>query len=137
MVAQQERANRGVAAVLKECNFILTAALLASFNTPTMTAYQHLANLDFVLEPNSPATAFGRIVFPDTRFPHLQLFAKLLQEFFRVGRLRGTSGDNHFPLFNEPNLGQGLEAYKKRVDPYFANLRNYRFTAAENVIAFL
>jgi len=73
MVAQQERANRGIAAVLKECNFILTAALCTSFNMPTMTAYQHLANLDFVLEANSPATAFGHIPNPDIRFPHLQL----------------------------------------------------------------
>jgi len=137
MAAQQEHANRGVAAVLKECNFILTAAICTSFNTPTMTAYQHLANLDFVLEANSPATVFGRIPNPDLRFPHLQLFPRLLHEFFRVGRLRGSSGDNHFPLFNEPNLGQGLEAYKKRVDPYFANLRNYRFAAAENVIDFM
>jgi len=136
-VAQVERAHRGVAAVLKECNYILAAALCASFNTPTMTAYQHLANLDFVLEANSPATVFGRIPNADTRFPHLQLFPKLLQEFFRVGRLRGSSGDNHFPLFNEPNLGQGLEAYKKKVDHYFGNLHNYRFATAENVIDFV
>jgi len=137
MAAQTERAHRGVATVLKECNYVLTTALCASFNAPTMTSYQHLVNLDFVLAANSPATAFGRIINGELRWPHLQCFVKLLQEFFRVARLRGSSGDIHFPLFNEPNLGQGLEAFKKKVDPYFINLRNYHFPAAENVIDYM
>jgi len=89
MADQQERVNRGVAAMLKECNFLLTTALCNSFNLSSMTAYQHLVNLDFVLDANSPATAFGRIPVADIRFPHLQLFCRLTHEFFRVGCLRG------------------------------------------------
>jgi hypothetical protein len=58
-------------------------------------------------------------------------------KFFQVGRLRGSSGDNHFPLFNAPYLSAGLEAYKKTIDPWFVNLRNYHFTTVENGIDFL
>jgi len=105
MQSQQERVNRGVSAMLKECNFLLTTVVCNSFNTPTMTTYQHLANLDFVCDANNPATTFGRIPVTDIRFPHLQLFCRLTHEFSRVGRLRGSSGDNHFPLFNAPSLG--------------------------------
>ena len=102
--------------MLKEYNFLHTTALYNSFNTPTMTVYQHLVNLDFVRKASSPATSFGRIPVADIRFPHLQIFYRLVHEFFRVGRLRGSSGDNHFPLFNAPNLSAGLESYKKTID---------------------
>ena len=123
--------------MLKEYNFLHTTALCNSFNTPTMTVYQHLVNLDFVRKASSPATSFGHIPVADIRFPHLQIFYRLVHEFFRVGRLRGSSGDNHFPLFNAPNLSAGLESYKKTIDPYFGNLRNYLFASAEHVIDFM
>ncbi len=61
----------------------------------------------------------------------------MAHKFFRVGRLRGSSDDNHFPLFNVPYLSAGLEAYKKTIDPWFVNLRNYHFATAENGIDFL
>jgi len=40
--AQQERVNHGVSVILKEGNFLLTTVVCNSFNTPTMTTYQHL-----------------------------------------------------------------------------------------------
>ena len=90
--AQQARVDRGVSAIMKECNFLLTTALCNSFNAATMQAYQHLANLDFVRDATSCESSFGRIPFADLRFPHLQLFCRLTHEFFRVGRLRGYTG---------------------------------------------
>jgi hypothetical protein len=53
------------------------------------------------------AIYFGRIIHADTRFPHVQLFCRLAPEFFKVGRLRGSSSDNHFALFDAPNLPAG------------------------------
>jgi hypothetical protein len=61
----------------------------------------------------------------------------LAYEFFRVGRLRGSTGDNQFPLFNSPNISGGLDAYKQSIEPYFVNLRNYRFATSENTIDYM
>ena len=41
-LAQQGRFDRGLSAMMKDCNFILTNALCNSFNTASMTVYQHL-----------------------------------------------------------------------------------------------
>ena len=108
-----------------------------SFNTANMTGYQHLTNLDFVSNATSPQSNFGCIPLADMLYPHLQLFYRLTTEFFKNGRLRESSSDNHFALFNAPNLLEGLEAHKKMVDPWFVNLHNLNFTTTVNVIDYL
>jgi hypothetical protein len=136
-IAQQVKIDRGVAGLMKQCNFLLTDALCTSFNAAGMTAYQHLVNLDFVRLANSCESSFGRIPPADIRYPHLQCFGRLAHEFFSVGRLRGSSSANFFPIFNDPDLSAGLEAYKLRIDPFFNNLRNYKFATVEHAVDFL
>ena len=135
--AQQDRVERGISAIMKECNFVLANALCAALNTPNMQSFQHLTNLSFVQEANNCETSFGRIPDQHIRFPHLQLFCRLAHEFFRVGRLRGTTGDNQFTLFNAPNISGGMDAYKKSIEPYFVNLRNYHFATSETTIDYM
>jgi len=70
-LTQEDRIDRGLSALMKDCNFLLTTVLCNSFNTDTMTAYQHLANLDFVRNSTGCQSNFGRIPPGDTRYPHL------------------------------------------------------------------
>jgi Flp pilus assembly protein TadG len=51
--AQQDRIDRNVAGMMKQCNSLLTDALCASFSAASMTSFQHLVNLDFVRHANS------------------------------------------------------------------------------------
>ena len=102
-----------------------------------MTDYQHLTNLEFVSNATSLQSNFESIPLADIRYPHLQLFYRLVTEFFKNGRLRGSSSDNHFVLFNAPNLAAGLEAHKKMVDPWFVNLRNLNFATSVHTIDYL
>jgi hypothetical protein len=136
-LAQQGCIDRGLSAMMKDCNFVLTNALCNSFNTSNMTLYHHLTNLDFVTNANSPESNFGRIPLADIRYPHLQLFCRLATEFFKDGRLRGSSSDNNFALFNAPNLSAGLEAHKKTVDPWFVNLLNLNFATTVHDIDYV
>jgi hypothetical protein len=133
-LVQQGRIDRGICGMMKDCNFTLPSVFCVSFNTESMTTYQHLTNLDFVRDASSCHTNFGRITIADTRYPHLQLFCRLTTEFFQQGRLRGTSSDNHFAYFNTPNLGLGLEVHKKIIDPWFVSLRNLRFPVTDDLI---
>jgi hypothetical protein len=135
--AQKERIDRGISAIMKECNFVLANALCASLNAPDMQSFQHLTNLSFVQEANNCETSFGQIPDQDLRHPHLQLFCRLTHEYFRVGRLRGTTGVNQFPFFNAPNISGGIDTYKKSIEPYFLNLRNYRFATSETTIDYM
>ena len=131
-LAQQGKVDRGISAMLKDCNFQLMTALCNSFNTPGMQPFQHLTNLDFVANANSPQTNFGRIPLADTRYPHVQLFCRLAVAYFQAVRLRSSSTDTHFALYNAPNLSAGLEVHKRLVDPWFVNIRrlNFATTAA-------
>ena len=117
---------------MKDCNSHLTHALCQALNTPQMAAYQYLTNLDFVTDASGCRTNFGRIPQADVRFPHVQLFSKLLMEYFKVGRLLGSSNDNNFALFMSPDISEGIEAYKKRVAPWFATAKNLNFATAED-----
>jgi len=47
-LAQQDRIDRGLSDLMKDCNFLLTNAICNAFNTAPMSVYQHLTNLDFV-----------------------------------------------------------------------------------------
>ena len=76
-----------------------------------MAAYQYLTNLDFVTDASGCKTNFDRIPQADVRFPHVQLFSKLLVEYFKVGRHLGSSNDNNFALFMSPDISEGIEAY--------------------------
>ncbi len=69
--AQQLLIDRGVSGLMKECNFLFTDAICTSFNTVSMTVYQHLVYLDFVRDTSRPHSTFGCIPFTDTRYPHL------------------------------------------------------------------
>jgi hypothetical protein len=66
---------------MKDYNFLLTTVLCNSFNTETMTAYQHLNNLDFARDASRGHTNFGRIPQADTHYPHLQRFYIQRQPF--------------------------------------------------------
>ena len=136
-LAQQAKIDRGVAGLMKQCNFELTNALCASFQAAGMQSYQHLVNIDFVRYANSCESTFGRIPTADVLYPHLQCFCRLLFEYFSVGRLRGSSSANFFPIFNDPDLAGGIEAYKLRIDPFFSHLRNYNFATVPAAIDFL
>ena len=135
--AQQERVERSIAVIMKDCNFVLTNALCAALNGPDMQSFRHLTNLSFVQEAMAFETSFGRIPDQDLRLPHKQLFCRLVHEFFRVGRLRGITGDHQFPLLNALNIAGGLDVYKKLIDSYFVNLRNYRFATSETTIDYM
>jgi hypothetical protein len=80
-----------------------------------MTVYHHLVNLEFVKNTTSCETNFGRIPYADVYYPHIQLFGKLTDEYFKSGRLVGGSslGDNHFALFTSSNLVEGLRTTRK------------------------
>ena len=91
-VAQEGRIDRGLQNLMKDCNHQLTSALCASFSRPVMAAYQHLVNLDFV-----------RSVV-DVNYPHIQFLPTHSDEYFKTGRLLESSRDNHFALFNSPDL---------------------------------
>jgi hypothetical protein len=115
---------------MKDCNHQLTSALCAAFSTPAMAAYQHLVDLDFVRAANSGETNFGRIPNADVYYPHMQLFGRLTDEYFKAGRLLGSSSDNHFALFNSPDLCAGLEAYKKSTEAWFLSVKSMNFRTA-------
>ena len=97
-VIQQDRIDLGLSTMMKDCNFLLTTVLCNSFNTDTMTTYQHLTNLDFVRNTTSCQSNFGLLPPTDIRYLHLQLFYRLTTEFFKGGRLLGSSNDNLFAL---------------------------------------
>jgi hypothetical protein len=61
----------------------------------------------------------GRIPQADVCFPHLQLFLKLAAEFFKVGRLLGSSSDNRYAIFMSPGIHFGLVQYSEQVEPWF------------------
>jgi hypothetical protein len=92
-----------------------------------MTAYHHLVNLDFVRSATSCETNFGRIPHADVYYPHIQLFGRLTDEYFKDGRLLGSSRDNHFALFNSPDLSGGVESYKKSTVPWFVSVKSMNF----------
>ena len=79
-----------------------------AFSTSSMTAYQ-------VKNTTSCETNFGRIPYADVYYPHIQFFGKLTDEYFKSGRLVGSSSDNHFTLFTSPNLVEGLRTTRKRL----------------------
>ena len=129
-IVHQGRIDRGLQSLMKDCNHQLASALCAAFSTPVMTAYHHLVNLDFVRSATSCETNFGHIPHADVYYPHIQLFGWLTDEYFKAGRLLGSSSDNHFALFNSPDLSAGLEAYKKSIDPWFVSAKSMNFPTA-------
>jgi hypothetical protein len=130
--AQNLKIEAALAVVMKDCNSHLTHALCQALNTIQKDVYQYLTNLDFVTDASGCRTNFGRIPQADVRFPHVQLFSKLLMEYFKVGRLLGSSNDNNFALFMSPDISEGIETYKKRVAPWFVTVKNLNFTTDED-----
>ena len=53
-------------------------------------------------------------------------------EYFKVGRLLGSSNDNNFALFMSPDISEGIEVYKNRVTPWFVTSKNLNFATAED-----
>ena len=132
--AQNLKIEAALAVVMKDCNSHLTHALCQALNTPQMAAYQYLTNLDFVTDASGCRTNFGRIPQGDVCFPHVQFFPKLLMEYFKVGRLLGSSNDNNFVLFMSPDISEGIETYKKRVAPWFVTVKNLNFATADEFL---
>jgi hypothetical protein len=92
-----------------------------------MAAYNHLVNLDFVRAANRGETNFGRIPQADVTYPRKQLFDRLEDEYFKAGRLHGSSSDLHFTLFNMPVVGEGLEAHAKSLATWFLSVKSMNF----------
>jgi hypothetical protein len=73
-VAQTHRILHVLSNLMKDCNFLLTTLICNSFNMDTMTVYQHMTNLDFVIDATSCQSNFVHLPPTDTRYPHLKLF---------------------------------------------------------------
>ena len=136
-IAQQARIDRGLQSLMKDCNYQLATALCAAFSTTAMAAYHHLVNLDFVRAATSGETNFGRIPNADVPYPHLQLFGRLTDEYFKAGRLLGSSSDNHFAIFNASDLGAGLEDHKKSTEAWFISVKSMNFPITNDQLDWL
>jgi hypothetical protein len=60
-----------------------------------------------------------------------------LVEYFKVVLLLGSSNDNNFALFMSPDISEGIESYKKRVDPWFVTVKNLNFATADEFLDWL
>jgi hypothetical protein len=98
-----------------------------------MSAYHYLTSLDFVKNASGCKTHFDRIPHDDVRFPHLNLFPKLAEELFKVGRLLGSS-NNTYAIFSSPEIHLGLVHYMTQIDNWFETVASYNFASTLNFL---